>query len=224
MKSDMLRPGTTVECALAGDDLDKNVDVRKALIFDATDDEIIVSQTSPPLVHSSTGKKISLTYINKKEARRLGLSGEVGEIINDYRTSSKQVVSAILLKNISGIKSLNLRYSYRVRPPADYDIQLFIDRDKQLEMVDLSASGIKFSHRQEQKLEVDQKIILSLVIRGKEYVPDARVIRKEKGNKIGSKQFEFVVAQFVGFDKKLEDDLAREVREIDRYLRFHGVT
>jgi len=35
MKSDMLRPGTTVECALAGDDLDKNVDVRKALIFDA---------------------------------------------------------------------------------------------------------------------------------------------------------------------------------------------
>jgi len=224
MKSYPIRPGTTVECALIDDDLDKNAEVRKALIFDATDDEIIVSQTSPPLVHSATGKKLSLTYINKKEDRRLGLSGEVMKIINDYRTSPTQVVPAILLKNITGIKSLNLRYSYRVRPPAGYKIELFMGRDKELQVVDLSASGIKFSHRQGHEIEIDQKIRLSLSVRGNSYDLKARVIRKDRGNKIGTKQFEFVAAQFIGFDKKMEDELAREVREIERHIRFHGVT
>ncbi len=224
MKSDMLRPGTTVECALAGDDLDKNVEVRKALIFDATDNEIIVSQTSPPLVHSSAGKKMSLTFINKEEAKRLGLSGEIREIINDYRTSETQTVSAIVLKNITGIKSLNLRYSYRVRPPSDYDINLSMGSDNQLQVVDLSASGIKFSHMQSHKIELDQKILLELSIRGKVYYLKSRVIRKEKGYKAGSKQFEYVAAQFVGYNKYVEDELVKEVREIERHIRFHGVT
>ncbi len=223
MKNYIIRPGTAVECVLADDDLDKKTEVRKALIYDATDNEIIVSQTSPPLLHSSMGKMMSLTYIDKKKDRRLGLSGVIEKIIKEYRASQTKVVSAILLKNITRIKSLNLRYSYRVRPPADYKIDLIMGKDKELQLIDLSASGIKFSHRQENLIDAGQEITLSISIKGKVYDLKARVIRKEKGNKIGSKQFELVAAQFMEFDKSLEDELAREIREIERYIRFNGV-
>lgn len=223
MKKYIIRPGTPIECALVKDDLDKNIEVRKALLFDATDDHVIVSQTRPPLTPSSAGKKMSLTYINKKISKRLGMSGEVEKIINDYRTSPNRIVPAILLKNITGIKSLNLRYSYRVRPPAGYDIELFMDNNKKLQLIDFSASGIKFSCTKHHKFKIDQKIAISLSIRGKVYDLSTRVIRKEKGRSTGIKQVEFISAQFIGFNKKLEDTLAKEVRKVERHIRFNRV-
>jgi len=223
MNSDFLRPGTAVECAISYDDPGRQTEVRKALIFDTGDNEIVVSQTSPPLVPSLTGKQMSVTYINKKEAKRLGLSGEVDKIVSDYPASDTQTVPAIILKNITAIKSLNLRYTYRVRPPAGYDISLSVGKDKNVQVIDLSASGIKFSHMQAHKIELDQKIFVHLHIRGKRYVLKVRVIRKEQGYKIGARQFEYVAARFTGCNKFLEDELAREVREIERYSIFHGV-
>lgn len=216
--ANLIRPGTKVECAVKIDEVNEEIDVRQAVIYDSFEDEIIMSQTTPELLSPFAGKRIAVTYIEGKDNVRKGLSGKVNKIIKDYKLSSSQTVPAIVLTELSDLKEYNIRLLYRVRPPEESDIKLSTSDNEMLEIVDISVSGVKFCHSQSWKLKVNQEIKLCLKLHDEPHEVSARVVRKEEGQH--TRKVEYVAVQFLGLSKHSEDELAKTVREIERNIRF----
>ena len=216
----LIKPGTQVECAVRIDEEKELIDVRTALIYNAFDSKIIMSQTSPELLPSNVGSIITVTYIYKKENKRRGLNCKVEKIIKDYKLTSSQSVPAVILKGLSDLKDNNLRLAYRVKPPEDYDIKLLGTNNEVFEIVDISATGVKFMHFSEKQFKDNQILKLRLLLHNISYEIKARVIRKDQHTGIRLKELEYVSVQFQEFDKKIQDKLVRAIREMERQIRF----
>ena len=214
----LIRPGTKAECAVRVDEKTQEIDIRQAVIYDCLDDEIIISQTDPQLLPSFAGEKIAITYIDGKDNVRRGFSGKINKIINDYQLSSSQTVTAVVLTDFSDLKEYNIRLLYRVRPTEESDIRLSTSDDETLDIIDISASGVKFRHSQSWKFKIDQEIKLYLRLHGKPYEISGRVVRKDYSRL--TRKPEFVAVRFLDLSKHLEDELVRTVREIERHIRF----
>ncbi len=218
MADNLLRPGIRAECVISLDEQRNKVDVRNVMVYDSSAEELVISQTSPRLLPSIVGKRIAVTYVDHNVNVRYGVTGKVEKIIKNYRLSSSQTVAAVILTELSLLKEYNIRMSYRVRSSEDSPVILTTNYDEQLEIIDISASGVKFAHKKIREFKKDQVITLLLRLQIKTHEVKARVVRKEQGK--GIRDIEFVAVQFLNISKKLEDQLARKVREIERQNRY----
>jgi hypothetical protein len=214
-KKALIRPGMNVDCVVRMSDGDKSVDVRRSKVLDMDEKKMIISQTTPAILPSFYGNRIVVTYVNHNQYTRMGLSGKVLRIVDDYRLSSAEKAGAIILGDLSEEKQYNLRFGYRVRPPEGFDLTLLNDQKERLKVIDISALGVRFSHGKTREYNVGQEIKLYLGYDKAFYELKARVVRKEANGGGKGDKIEYVAMQFLDLDYRKEEELHKIVRGID---------
>lgn len=220
MAASKIRPGMNVDCAITIDENKDILDVRKATIYDASSSKIIISQTSPELLPSNVGNKIAVTYVDSSQDVRMGKSGVIISLIKDYHLSSSQIVNAAILTGFSGIKKFNLRFAYRLRPSDGFGIRLLLNGDTEVDIIDLSALGVRFRHEKLRDFSYGQKIHFHLSTKQKSYKLNAVVVRKNDCTESSNKIVEHVAVRFTDLNGRVEDELNMLIREIERKSVF----
>ncbi len=215
---DAIRPGLSIDCAVNIDEDHNRIDVRRATIYDTYDTTIIISQTSPSLVRSCVGRRIALTFISREDYSRKGVSAKIDHFIESYQLSKSQKVEAIFLTEVSELKGYNLRFAYRVRPPADCEVTLYSSHKDKLKVIDVSALGVKFEHSTKHTYEVNQQLKLYLGFQKEFFELNARVVRKDGGVGVQLQEFEHIAVQFIDLDYHIEEALRKMVRTIERKI------
>ena len=220
-KKAYIRPGTNVDCVVEVSEQKSELDVRKSQVYEHSDKVMIISQTTPPILPSFKGRRIAVTYMNDNVSMRLSISGKIFRIVGDYKLSSSEKAMAVFLSDLSEEKQHNLRFAFRVRPPETYKLILYNSQKETLGIVDISATGVRFSHEMTREYKVGQQMKMYLGHEQAFYELKGLVVRKafgksEKGNKI-----EHVAVRFLDLDYRVEEELYRIVRNIDRQKRLN---
>lgn len=214
-KESFIKPGMNVDCVVKLNEDKKVIDVRKATVFDLDNKIMIISQATPAIPPSFKGHRITITHVNKEDNIRIGLSGKIFRIVDDYMLSSSERVGAIYLSDLSEEKKDNMRFAYRVRPPENCGLTLYNSQQEPLEVIDISGLGVRFSHNLTREYKVDQELKLYLGFDQVFYELKARVVRKDAGAGAQLNKFEYVAVQFLDLDYRTAEELYRIVRKID---------
>jgi len=215
-KKSYIRTGMNVDCVVEVCEQKRELDVRKSQVYEHSDKVMIISQTTPPILPSSKGRRIAVTYVNNKEGIRMGLSGKISRIVDDYQLSSSERVRAVFLSDLSEEKQHNLRFAFRVRLPEAYKLILYNSQRETLGILDISAIGIRFSHDMTRENKVGQQMKMYLGHEQAFYELKGRVVRKELGSDEKRNIIEHVAVRFLDIDYRIEEEVHRIVRDIDR--------
>jgi len=215
------RPGSGIDIVVAMDYDTEVVDVRRALVYDILDHDIVVSQPNPPVTHRYLGNQVAMTYlVSENETRiRYGFHGIISDLIDDYTLSSAEKVRAVLLKRVSEPSRFNVRMHFRVKPGIDSDLGVTLNGE-QVNVIDISIGGAKIIHHKDHGFKSQSKVKVVVNIDGEQYGLDAQILRVWIPS--GSKKVEnvsFLAMKFLNLERKAEDHLARKVREIERESR-----
>lgn len=218
-KKAYIRPGMNVDCLVEVSEQKRELDVRKSQVYELDDKVMIISQTTPPILPSFKGRGIDVTYVNDKDGMRIGISGKISRIVDDYKLSSSEKVGAVFLSNLTEEKQHNLRFAFRVRPPQTHKLILYNSQKETLEIVNISATGVRFSHDMTREYKVGQKINMYLDHEQVFYELKGRVVRKKLGRSEGRDKIEYVSVQFFDLDYRVEEKLYKIVRKIELQKR-----
>jgi hypothetical protein len=158
-----IRPGMSVNLVMHIDIEKEITDVRNAIVYDTDGVNYILSQTNPPFTRYHVGEHITVTYLIKKKdnIRRIGFSGKVVNVLNDYALYSTETVQAVTVIRESDLKTYDLRMHYRVKPRSDNGIHLYV-RDEKVNIIDISIGGARFCHSNNHHIE--QGIIINMIL------------------------------------------------------------
>ena len=210
-----IKSGVNVDCVLEVCEQERVLDVRKSQVYELNDKVLIISQTTPPILSSFKGRSLSVTYVNNKDGIRMGISGKISRIVDDYKLSSSEKVRAVFLSDLTEEKQHNLRFAFRVRPPKTYKLILYNSHKETLGLVDISAIGVQFSHDMTREYKVGQQVKMYLGHEQAFYELKGRVVRKELDRSERRDKIEYVAVQFFDLDYRAEEELYRIVRNIE---------
>ncbi|MBN2255606.1 MAG: hypothetical protein JW736_07855 [Deltaproteobacteria bacterium] len=216
-----LRPGAKADVVIAVDYIKEKIDVRRSLIYDVIDDNIILSQTSPPVSSHYVGTRVVVTYLVRKDNEyiRYGYEGTVAEIIRNYRLTSSEKVSAFVVRIKGYPARFNVRMHFRVRPGSASGLTLTISGEK-MAIIDISIGGAKVTHRMNMNIETKTRVRGILCIDSDEYTVEALVLRKWRQEQSKRRQgIEYLAIRFMYLSSAVENHLAKKIREIERENR-----
>ncbi|MFC1823536.1 PilZ domain-containing protein [Thermodesulfobacteriota bacterium] len=214
-KEAFIRPGMNVDCVVKVNEARKSVDIRKAKVFDIDSKTMVLSQTTPAMPTSLMGQTLVVTRVSCQDNVRIGLSGKITGIVNDYQLSSSDKVDAITLSELSEEKQHNLRFAYRIRPAENCGLTLYNSQKEAIEVIDISAHGVRFSHDLTREYFIDQKMNLYIGFEQTFYELTAQVVRKERDSGLKRNNIEYVAVQFIDLDYRVEEELYKIVRNIE---------
>lgn len=213
--------GSKVDIVLDIDWSEERIDVRRAIVYDVDDKSIILSQTSPPIASNNIGNNVKVTYLvtEKDGLARHGITARVAEIATDYRLASSETVEAVVLTPEPRDERFNLRLFYRLEPPTDSGIELFLNEEK-VNIFDISIGGAKFTHSRDRAVEPKGIVKLTLKMDELEIGVEAQVVRTLLVSGRMAKKLEGVAVQFLNLDTKMKDALSKKIRDIERELLY----
>jgi hypothetical protein len=185
----------------------------KAHVYDVTETQLILSQTSPAIVTPGTKRPAYISYIITQEGstRRLGFSAMISEFDGQYQLASGSPVPALIAEMTTKPKEASLRRGFRVRPPRESAISLTIG-ERELAILDISVSGLRFIQLlSDVPFKPAQMLPCLLRVDGQLYPLTARVIRVTN-----TRISRHVAAVFVETDKGLDPVLARKILMLER--------
>jgi len=213
-----IRPGMSVNVVL-NVDVDKELaDVRNAVVYDVDSSGIVLSQTNPPFTKYHIGKEITVTYLVKRKEGpiRIGFSGKVLNILNDYSLHSSKTVQAVNIIRESELKIYDLRMHYRVNPKSDSGIHLYVGNEK-VNLLDISIGGARFCHPIDNPIELGVMIKMILTIDWERFDVEAKSVNVWYPSEIGRRaDLEYVSVQFFKMDKKCSHLLSGKILAIQR--------
>jgi len=200
-------------------DVDKELaDVRNAVVYDVDSSGIVLSQTNPPFTKYHIGKEITVTYLVKRKEGpiRIGFSGKVLNILNDYSLHSSKTVQAVNIIRESELKIYDLRMHYRVNPKSDSGIHLYVGNEK-VNLLDISIGGARFCHPIDNPIELGVMIKMILTIDWERFDVEAKSVNVWYPSEIGRRaDLEYVSVQFFKMDKKCSHLLSGKILAIQR--------
>ncbi len=158
-----INPGMSVNI-VADVDVDKEItEVRNAIVYDVDGASLVLSQTNPPFTKYHIDKAITVTYIGKGEGglSRIGFSGKLVGILNDYNLSGSSVVQALTVLRKSGLKTYDLRMHYRIRPKSDSGTHMYVGNER-VSLIDISMGGARFCHPKGHPIE--SRTIINMIL------------------------------------------------------------
>lgn len=213
-----IRPGINVNI-IVNVDIDKEItDVRSAIIYDIAGMNIILSQTNPPFEKHHIGKNVTVTHLirRKNDICRIGFSGKVIDVLNDYKHTSSSTVTAVVVKREIGINEYDLRLHYRVKPKSDSNLTLYAGGEK-CNLIDISLGGAQFSHDKNHPIESGNIINILLVVDDDKFNIEAKTIRVWSSSATAEhRDMEYVSIQFLSIDKNVGNILSRKIMMIQR--------
>ncbi len=149
-----LRPGRKVDLVLAIDLTRDLIEVRSSLLEDIdSKGRLILDQTLPRLGPSYRGREIEVTFLVRREDRpggswmRVGYRAPVLELRDDYPLGRGLKADVIVVEGPKKLTPYTLRLNFRLRPPPDRDLRLYLLPDRtRVEIEDISGGGVRFSH------------------------------------------------------------------------------
>lgn len=193
-------------------------DVRNAMVYDIEGDRIIISQTSPPFTKYYIGREITVTYLIKEKdtLSRIGFSGKVDKILDDYNLYSTNTVQAVSIIRQTGLTPCDLRMHYRVMPKSASGIDLFLG-DERANLIDISLGGARFCHVKGNPMEVGTMIHITLTLDRQRFNIEAKAVnvRRPYDDKRRS-DLEYVSVQFFKLDKICSHLLSGKILAIQR--------
>lgn len=159
--------------------------VRRGLIQDFDKQgRLVVSQPQPALGRSLVGKKLDLTFLNRYRAKvarrwlRVGYTTVLRAIVNGYDLGNGVRDDVLIFNRPKKLALRSLRLSYRLTPPEDVDLRLYVWPDGQeLGLMDISLDGARFHH--DSRLTFPKRKMVRLQLRSGELslVIDAEPVR-----------------------------------------------
>ncbi|MDR1297962.1 MAG: PilZ domain-containing protein [Deltaproteobacteria bacterium] len=115
----LLRPNMRIDLILDIDLINDRIDVRNGVVYDITDQNVIISQTDPLMTRSLVGREIQVTFVGREpvsgEILRWGWTGKIMKIDN-FKFNENENVQAIYLSTpaMGQINETNARMDYRL--------------------------------------------------------------------------------------------------------------
>ena len=196
----------------------------KAVIYDYDRNLITISQTSPALSRHFLNRRLLITFLVTIENRilRFGFPGLLADLISDYAMSSGITAEALLIKKLSDSEPTDFRMYFRVRPPLNSDVSLFLEEQK-VNLLDISIGGAKFTYPKRYAFQLGETAKFKLIISEEIFNIDA-VVRnvREPYVTAANKNMQYVSVEFRHDNKKMETALGKAILEIERSLLSKG--
>jgi hypothetical protein len=220
-----IKPGVTVNIIISIDYRKEVVETKNSIVHDVTGSRIVIAQTDPPISRTNINKEVFATYLEKAGDghARYGFPAKITEFIKDYELSSKQKTQAVVLLREGLREPYNLRMFYRLEPPGNCGIDIFVNGNK-VSILDISIGGASFSHNRIYPFKANEDIKIILVIGERASQIESKVVRVwEPENEKVKKNLEFVSIRFLDMNGHIKNELSRKIRDIERDLRYKEV-
>ena len=217
-----LRPGSGADIVINVDYKKEHIDVRRSLIYDVIEENVILAQTTAPVTSHYVDTNVVVTYLVGKnnEHVRYGFEGTISEIIRDYRLTSSEKVSAFIVKKKGNPVQFNIRMYFRVRPGINSGLSLSIAGEK-MTSVDISIGGAKVTHRKSLNIKIINRTRGVLTIDGEDFPVEVMILRTWRtAVSKSTDSIEYIAMQFMNLDAGVENQLAKRIREIERDNRL----
>jgi hypothetical protein len=217
-----IKPGMTVNLIINIDYRREIVETKNSIVHDVTGERIVIAQTDPPISRTNINKEVFATYLEKEAGRpaRYGFPAKIAEFIKDYELASKQKTQAVVLLREGLREAYNLRMFYRLEPPSNCGIDIFVNGNK-VSILDISIGGASFSHNKIHSFKENEDTKIILVIGERASQIESKVLRVwEPENEKVKKTLEFVSIQFLDMNGHIKNELGRKIRDIERELRY----
>ena len=213
-----INPGMSVNI-VANVDVDKEImEVRNAIVYDVEGSTIVLSQTNPPFTRFHIDREITVTYIvrDKNGLNRIGFSGKLVRIINDYQLSSSNAVQAISVLRRGALRLYDLRMHYRVSPKLDSNIWIRVGNER-VRPIDISMGGARFCHSKSHTIESRTMINLVLEIESEKFNLEAKAVSVWYPSEAGRRSdLEYVSVQFMKMERTCSHSLSGKILAIQR--------
>ena len=180
-----LAPRERVELVINIDLNREKAEVRSTLIHDHDDGRLLLHQTDPPMLKSTTGRPVEVTFVyfdrEANQGKRLGYLTEIREFIphhSDQPVSETEYFIAVDAPVKAPLES-SLRLHYRVAPMAHHNVTVKVQGApaEATAVVDMSVGGLLISAPINTSLELTKPIYLTLSLDGTELTMMALVVR-----------------------------------------------
>ena len=215
-----VNPGMSVSI-VAHVDMEKEIaEVRNAIVYDVEGKSLVLSQTNPPFTKSHIDQEITVTYLVRGEGSitRIGFSGKLVGILNDYSLSGSSVVQALTVQRKSGLKTYDLRMHYRVNPKSDSGIHISVGNER-VSLINISMGGARFCHSRNHPIESRTVINMTLELDTHKFNLEAKTVNVWYPSEAGRRaDLEYVSVQFMKLDRECSHMLSGKILAIQREL------
>jgi len=197
------------------------VETKNSIVHDVLGKKVIIAQTDPPISRTHMNKEVFVTYLDRQEGRpaRYGFRAKIADFIKDYELASGQRVQAVALARESALEPYNLRMFFRLEPPDNCGIDIFVNGQK-MNILDISIGGASLSHNKTHHFKVDEEVKIILVVGERAYQTESRVVRiAEPEDERMKTSLEFVSIEFINLNGHIKNELGRKIRDVERELR-----
>lgn len=217
-----IRPGIIVTIIINIDYRKEVIESRNSIVHDVTGDKIIIAQTDPPISRTNIDKEIYVTYLDKEGEKpaRYGFPARIIEFVKEYELAARQKTQAVVLLRKGLGEQYNLRMFYRLEPPSNCGIDIFVNGSK-VNILDISIGGASFSHNKVYPFKTNENASVIIIIGERASQIMSRVVRVwQPDNERMKKSLEFVSIQFLNMNGHTKNELGRKIRDVERNLRY----
>lgn len=216
-----IKPGLSVNIIINIDYRKEVVETKNSIVHDVLGEKIIIAQTDPPISRTYMDKEIYVTYLDKEGGKpiRYGFPARIIEFVKEYELAALQKTQAIVLLRKGLREEYNLRMFYRLEPPSNCGIDIFVNGTK-VSILDVSIGGASFSHNKIYPFKTNQEVSVILVIGERASQIKSKVVRIwSPDDERMKKSLEFVSIQFLDMNGYIKNELGRKIRDVERSLR-----
>ncbi|MFH1057641.1 MAG: PilZ domain-containing protein [Pseudomonadota bacterium] len=221
----VLRPRELVDLILRLDLESDDIDVRRSMLHEVDrQGRLVLAQTSPPILPSQVRQVMEATFLYRQPTatgniwRRVGYRCPLAEVRQRYQVSPGVVEPALVLPGPKEFRASSVRLYYRVEPPAELDLHLFLMPEKsEVRVLDISAGGVGFYHPYGLMISPGSRVNLLLQV-GDFYLRlNARVIRQAETT-LGRGSIQPYAAVFEDLDTPTRSQLLQLITAISRLV------
>lgn len=225
----LLKPGLSISLVVNTDPVREINDIRTSTLHDTNGKRLIIAQTDPELSAVRLNKSIIVSFLNleKEKMVRYGFQARIVEFIKEYKLSSTQSASAVILHQNSTPRYYDLRMFYRIHPPSNCGLEISIN-NQPLGIIDISIGGTLISATRSQdrefNFEVGKAIRVTLALDENHFTLEAQIQRiSYPESQKRSRELAFIALQFINRNPELDRVLGVKILEIQRDLRSKGL-
>lgn len=219
-----LKPGMPLDIVFVNELNQPNAHYMKAVVYDCDQNIITLSQTTPSLTTRFLNRRILITFLMNIQNRvlRFGFPAQLIDLIGDYTMSTGHTVEALLAKKTGDPEPTDFRMYFRVKPPSNTDLCLFMEEQK-VNLLDISIGGAKFIYPKRYFFRAGDSMTFKLIIGNASFNVDA-VVRTVRAPDVtaANSNLQYVSVEFRHDDKTMEAALGRAIMVIERSLLSEG--
>lgn len=217
-----IKAGTMADLMFEGSETG-GVSSMETITYSVEGRRIVLSQPTPPLSEEHKGKRLLVTFIERKDGtqHRYGFWAELTDLPADYEITADNRVPALVLQKKTDPKIYNLRMAYRIQPAPNSGLSISI-HGTEVNIIDISVNGARISSAILAPLKPHAVIHLILTVDGKRLEVEGMLIRVWSNTTVGSVGYlQFATIKFTDMQQEREYFLGRKILFLERQRLAH---